>query len=159
MIYILLYNKIKERLEQIPAIKSVDWFNQQYQNTEKDNAEPYPAVYVEFSDPTNWKTAGQKMQSATMRVELHVVVHDLKTVPNSCLELMQTVFKKLYHHVVFDGDNQITTELDRDFTELPKRFKNLKVAKIGFMFECFDISGMDETVLTTTGFNITRTIS
>lgn len=159
MIYILLFDKLKEMLEQIPGIKSIDWYNEQYQNTEKDFAEPYPAVYIEFLDPTTWQTAGQKMQQATMRMMLHVVVHDLKPVPNSCLNLSQEVFKKLFHTVVFDGVNQITTEMDRNFTELPKRFKNLKVAKIGFVFEVFDITGMDEYISTTTEFDVNVTTS
>lgn len=153
-IYNTLYTALKTKLEAIPALKSIDWYNAQYQNTEKEFAEPYPAVYIEFIDPVNFNTGGEKWQHATLRFRAHVVVHDLTTSPLGTLQIAQLVTQMLHgvdlYRTIDNPDpteEQITTKLVRVSGTMPKRFKNLKVSLVDFNCEALDSSLMDDVGL------------
>ncbi len=154
MIYIIIFNSLKSKLEEIPALKSVDWFNSQYTNTEKEHAEAYPAGYIEILDPIVWKDASNKMQTGTCRFMLHLVLNNLKTEPNAILLLAQDVFLKFQGVRLMQGQNQVSGELSRYHTEMPKRYRQLKVMKIGFEAEVFDISAIAVETGVQAGFSV-----
>lgn len=153
-IYNTLYTAIKNRLQTVNEIKSIDWYNQQYQNTDKEHVETYPAVYIEFLDPVNFKNGGEKWQHATVSFRLHCVVHDLTTSPTASLAIAQKATISLHGVDLYRTINnptpveeQLTTKLVRTAGTLPKRFKNLKVSLADFNCEAFDSSLMDDVTL------------
>lgn len=126
----------------VPTIKSIDWYNDQYRNTEKKKAETYPAVYIEVLDPQRWDSGSDGLQVADMRIQLHIVIFDLKDQPNAILELAQTIYlgvnnKALYRSI---DNKQFSTPLQRVSSEFVKNYNQLKVMKLTFRFGYFDES-------------------
>ena len=126
----------------VPTIKSIDWYNDQYRNTEKKKAETYPAVYIEVLDPQRWDSGSDGLQVADMRIQLHIVIFDLKDQPNVILELAQTIYlgvnnKALYRSI---DNKQFSTPLQRVSSEFVKNYNQLKVMKLTFRFGYFDES-------------------
>lgn len=144
MIYITVKNKFEEQLRTLPAVKSVDWFNEQYLNTDKDEVEPYPAIYIEIVDPVEWGTAGDKMQHGKMRVKLHVVIDTLKPTPEPLMLLTQDVFLLINDQAFNNGDAEITSRWQRINSSVVKRYRKLKVMTTTFEAEVYDFTPMDE---------------
>lgn len=142
MIYITIKNKFQEQLATLPAIKSIDWYNEQYLNTEKDEVELYPAVYIEIVDPVDWGTAGDLMQHGKMRVKLHVVVDTLKPTPEPLMNLVQEVFLLINDQAFNNGSVAITSRWNRISTSLVKRYRKLKVMTVTFDAEVYDTTAM-----------------
>lgn len=144
MIYKLIKQKLEEKLREIPEVKSVDWYNEQYQNTDKEHVEAYPAVYIEILDPVNWIPAGEQMQHGTMNVKLHVVVDSLLLSPEPVMDLSQLVFLKINDSAFNHEEHQITGRWIRTATDMPKRYRKLKVMKTTFEAEVYDLTAMGE---------------
>ena len=145
MIYVTLKDLVEQKIREIPEIKTVDWYNQQYENTEEDYARLYPAVYIEIADPSNWSDAGNKMQHGTVSIRLHVVDFNLKDDPVEVMQLDQKIFLKLHGNPLFDiNGNQVATCLTRKTTDLVKRYNQLKIMRPVYVSEVFDISAMDQ---------------
>lgn len=144
IVYNKLYEAIKVYLNTVTGLRNIDWYNEQYLNTEDEKAQPFPAVYVEILDPVSWKqmTPGQ---SGTVRVKLHVVVYDIKDSPVPSLTFTQKVFDALHANYMSDSGDQLTTELIRDESNMPKRYGNLKVMHIRFVTEVYDASPIPAT--------------
>jgi hypothetical protein len=126
----------------VPTIKSIDWYNDQYRNTEKKKAELYPAVYIEVLDPQSWESGSDGLQFADMRIQLHCVIFNLKDEPNAIMELTQTIYlginnKALYRSI---DNKQFSSPLTRVSSEFVKNYNQLKVMKLGFRFGYFDES-------------------
>lgn len=143
-----MYIQLKELLQtsivaNLPTVKSVDWFNDQYKNTKDQKAESYPAIYIEILDPVNWKQLGDGLQTAKMSIQLHVVLFNLKDEPNAVLELAQLLHLAIQQKCLLDvNEKQITSELCRISSTLPKRYNQLKVMKVTYEFEYYDDSAM-----------------
>lgn len=141
--YIELKDLLAELIQtNVPAVKSIDWYNNQYQNTEKKKAEPYPAVYIEVLDPQRWESGSDGLQVADMRITLHIVVFDLKDLPNAVLELAQSIYLGINNKALYrNSDNkQFSTPLSRVGSEFVKQYHQLKVMKLTFRFGYFDES-------------------
>lgn len=131
------------------AFKKFDWYNEQYQNTEQEKATRYPVVYLEIIDPINWNQLGNDVQCANMRAMLHVIHYDVKDSPLELMDLSQLVYSALNRKCLWLPNNdQLSTSMVRYYTELPKRYSQLKVSKIGFEFEVYDYSNIPVTVPT-----------
>lgn len=143
MIYKTLKAKFEEQLRLIPAVKSVDWYNEQYMHTESEQVEAYPAVYIEIMDPVNWITAGDKMQHATVSVRLHVVMDTLSVSPEPVMDLTQTIFLQINDKAFDENAVEITSRWIRIATDFPKRYRKLKVMKVVFEAEVYDFVAMD----------------
>lgn len=123
--------------------KTIEAYNEQYQNTTKDDAKGYPALYLELLEPINWVQSGNQLQMATVRTRLHVVHFTLKTEKTGIHELAQTAFEVFNQKALFIApDKQLTTEWVRVASSLPKRYRQLKVLTIDFEFNLIDRSGM-----------------
>jgi hypothetical protein len=141
-----VYEVLKARLTEIESVKKVDWYNEQYTNTENEKATRYPAVYVDFSD-MNWQQSGDRFQHGACTIRLHCVVFDVKDTPVPTMEFVQQVFKHLNSKSLYNADNfQLTTELVRTFTSFPKRYNQLKVVHLDFSCEVFDVTDMPALV-------------
>lgn len=140
-----IYKALQSQLNGVASIQKVDWYNEQYQNTEDERATRYPAVYIEFLDPVNWVQNGRRWQHATIGIKLHLVVFDLLDSPLRALEFGQLVFEQLNNAVLTDANSgQLTTELVRESTTFPKRYNQLKIIELTWQCEAFDSSGMQK---------------
>lgn len=141
-----MYIEIKEAIKtlinaSVPTIKSVEFFNEQYTNTEKQKAEAYPALYIEILDPINWVQMGDGVQAGTMKIQLHTVVVNLSDFPDAVLELEQLVFLALQqNYFKYQDGKEMTSEIIRVSNTLPKKYKTMKVSKSTFEFEFYDHS-------------------
>jgi hypothetical protein len=143
----MIYSKVKTAIEAlltpVAQIKSIDWFNDQYNNTEKEDAEPYPAVYIELQNPLTWMQAGNNMQTADATITLHVVVNSLKSEPDALFTIAALVESAIQGKWLADGQDQLSTEIIRTVTEPKVRARNLKVYKTSFKTHLFDNTFMD----------------
>jgi hypothetical protein len=145
IIYQIVKDLIQEKLSSVTQLKTIDWYNQQYTNTQNEEAEQYPAVYIEIDDSIAWEDLPDGIQAGDINIRLHVVINSLLDTPEQCLITSQAVFRALQGVALFDAtDNQITTELCRRKTELVKRFDMLKVSIMKFECHCWDVTGMPE---------------
>lgn len=134
-----IYTVLKQGLNTVPGIKKIDWYNEQYRNTEDEKATRYPAVYIEFSDGINWMQSGDKWQHGILSVSLHCVLFDILDSPVRTLQFAQDVFTCINSKGLYDADgNQLSTELVRIRSSFPKRYNQLKVAVLEFECEIFD---------------------
>lgn len=147
-IILRLYAAVKAQIETNPNVKTVDWYNEQYQNTEKENPRAYPAVYIEFIDPIEFTDASNKMQHTSAKILLHCVTNYLTDSPEAALNFSQWIAGTLNGKDLFttigETPAQLTTKLVRQNVSMPKRYKNLKVVKIQFICEAYDQSLMDQ---------------
>lgn len=162
MIFELIKNQLEDRVKTTEGVKKVDWYNQQYQFTEKESGTRYPVVYIEFLDPVEWEETGREFQHGDVIIRLHVVVYDVTDSPSRTIAFAQNVFKNvngksLYMPVVGDNDFQLTTELTRVRTTMPKRYNQLKVVMMDFKCQAFDTSVMPEYTETPTAPTFTIT--
>jgi|SRR5690554_761660 len=144
IIYNTLYTAIKQQLNGIQSIKLIDWYNDQYRNYESEKAIPRRAVFVEILDPVNWDqlTPGQ---SGEVRVRLHCVIYDVKDSPVPALEFTQEVYEALQRKDMMDvNGHQITTEMLRSESNMPKRYDQVKVTQVTFRAHLYDGSGIEE---------------
>src|SRR5690606_30816116 len=99
----------------------------QYRNFEDNKAIPRQAVFVEILDPIEWDqmTPGQ---SGDVRVRLHCMLYDVKESPVPAMEYTQKIFLALQRKDMMDADGkQLTTEMLRSQSEMPKRYDQVKV--------------------------------
>lgn len=152
MIYIDLYNALKELIKNSGSdFRHIDWFNRQYENTEEENAVRYPAVFIDFSERITWQEDSEKMQSATMSFNLHFVGKTLSENSEGIMQTAHAVTKYISGQRLIKGNNQLTTEIVRTTTEIVTRSTKLKVFKVGFKTEVYDINLMDDTTQIASG--------
>lgn len=137
------------------SFKTIEPYNEQYQNTEKDDPKGYPALYIELLEPITWRQAGNAYQTADVRTRLHVVHFSLKTDKQGIHAHGQEAFELFNQKKLFDTDgNEMTTEWVRVGSSLPKRYRQLKVLTIDFEFGLFDRSGVFNWGQANVTFNI-----
>ena len=154
IVYDKLYRAIKTHLNDVLKIKRVDWFNNQYENFEDNKAIPRRAVFVEIADPITWEqmTPGQ---SGEVRVVLHCMINDVKESPIRAIEYTQEVFKSLQRKDMMDSDgNQLTTEMLRTQSAMPKRYDQVKVTTLTFTAQVYDDSSIDDVQSGNVDFNV-----
>lgn len=146
---------IKAKLLLITEFKTAEEYNDQYRNTEKDDAKDYPASYFEFLEPINWDDAGEGWQHAPVTVRIHVVSFTLRRDKVKLHTLGQKVFKAFHKSTLFGtGGYHLTSKMTRVASSVPKRYKQLKVMTIDFSFEAYDNSGMEDLGTQLVGFTI-----
>lgn len=162
-IYNDLFNLTKLQIQNsglFPNFKTLDWFNEQYTNTENEEAEAYPAIYLEIQDDVIWNQLDNTCQTADIFMRVHVVINTLDDHPVDINNAAQDVFRMLHGKAFFDvRDRQITTELVRSRTKLVKPFKALKVAIVQFETHVFDFTASPEMESVELTPNITAGIS
>jgi len=145
IVYNKLYEAIKQHLNTVEDVEHIDWFNDQYRNFESEKAIPRQAVFVEILDPVNWGQMGDG-QNGTVRVKLHCVIFDIKDSPVPALEYTQKVMMALQRKdMMDDNDDQLTTEMIRSESNMPKRYNQVKVTHVTFSAELYDNSLIDPT--------------
>ena len=146
-VYTELDTAIGAKLGEITALDTIEPYNQQYENTQTEDAKDYPAAYFELMEPVNWEEAGNKWQTAKIRARVHVVVFTVQRTKNKIHALGQEVFERLNGCSLIDtAGNNLTGEWTRISSSIPKRYKQLKVIKIDFEFQAFDNTAMPNNV-------------
>lgn len=154
-VYSELDTAIQAKLVELTSLKKVEPYNNQYQNTEKDDPKPYPAVYYELLEPVNWQDAGNDWQTAQIRARMHVVVFDVKRTKNDIHAIGQEVFVKMENVTLLGtGGYILTSKWTRVSSSLQKRYKQLKVITIDFEFEIFDSSSIAVLGTQQVGFTV-----
>lgn len=144
--YIEYYNALEALIKtNLNAIKTVDWFNQQYTRTEEEKAIGYPAVYIEFENPMAWHNGGNNMQYAKTSITIHLVCFDVKDAPNTSLSLANDLHKLINYKTLMDGNEQLSSSLVRTQSELETDYDQLKVIKLNYDCTLYDYSTMPET--------------
>lgn len=137
---------------------TIEPYNEQDRNTDKEDPKKYPAIYYELLEPINWRTHGDLYQSAKVRMRLHVVEKTLKTPKSRLHAKAQQVFFAFQGAALLLEDTTIVmNNLTRVASTLPKRYRMIQKMEIDFEGELFDLSGMRQfgNSTTTPGFTIT----
>lgn len=113
-------------------IKTIDWFNNQYERYEDLKAVSLPAVYVEFENPVNWITQGDGLQSANTSITFHLVVNDLGDSPEKMLALANKLHKLLHLNCLMNDNLQLSTKLMRTQSSLENEYDQLKVMVLNY---------------------------
>ena len=113
------YKKIKAQLmAELPNVKYIDWFNDQYSGT----IHTAPAIFVEFPTPLNLKTLRENFQEAPFSVRIHAVTKahadQKKTIHDNKLQehdiLVEDVYKAMQRfHCNYDDGKKLFTSLNR----------------------------------------------
>ena len=113
------YNALKAQITaELPNIKYIDWFNDQYEGT----IHTAPAIFVEFPVPLKLKTLRTNYQEAPFTVRIHVVTKALsdqkKTIKQSKLQehstLVEDIFKAIHRFSANDTEGKkLFTSLNR----------------------------------------------
>lgn len=134
---------INERLNEI---KTVDWYNNQYERYENLKAIKFPAVYVEFDNPMNWITQGDGLQSADTTIRFHLIVNDLGDSPEKLMLLANKLHKALHLTALTDEGEQLSTKLMRTQSSLETEYDQLKVMVLSYATTLSDYTtDRDET--------------
>ncbi len=137
--YINYYNAVKTLINQgLNDIKTIDWYNNQYDRLKDLKAVKLPAVYIEFPEDIDWKTAGNGLQTADTKITLHLVKFDIGDSPEPTLLLANELHKKIHQSVLLDGINQLSTKLTRVKSKLVIEYDQLKVVKLTYSTTIYD---------------------
>jgi len=138
------YQSIKQLIEQVPDIRKVEFYNEQYQHYEQLNANEFPIAYVEFQQPIQWETAGNGLQIVRNAViNVHIVDFDIKNDITGLLQLATEVHKKLHLAKLMNAQEQLTTALMRTASDI-KQFDQIKTVILTYETALYDRSAMRE---------------
>jgi len=159
-----MYTAYKNAIEtliktNLNAIKTVDWYNQQYENYEDEKAINFPACYIEFEDPIDWQSLASGVQQATnAKIRLHLVSFDIADSPEPAMELTTELHKVIHTKRLMDGSDQLSTELMRTQSELITRYDQLKVTILSYQTTLIDCSAVKATTTVTASLVVETTI-
>lgn len=162
--YKVLYNDIHEILSGSTSLKTVEDFNDQYNNQEINNNIKFPACYVEANN-VYWDknsnmcyTLTQPPQTGRATIRLHVVHHTLKKhnkeSKNELFDLADHVSSLVHRLMAIDNVNGNYTTLMRIQEQYISPNKQLNVAIITFETNLNDLFPIKQYE-TLTGFTFT----
>lgn len=136
--YIDYKNALESRIKTLSAIRTVDWYNDQYDRYEDLKTIALPACYIEFENPIQWVTNGDGLQTAQTEIRLHLVVFDVADSPNPSLELANDLHKTIHSHSLFKDNEQLSTELVRTSSALKTEYDQLKIIVLSYATTLYD---------------------
>ena len=137
--YISYFNAIKTVIEaKLPAVKTFDYFNNQYNRYDDLKAVKLPAVYVEFQQPVFWQTKSNGWQTADTTIALHIVMLDIRDSPERNLLLANELHKIMQGLALMDGLKQLSTAMMRTQSSLKADYDQLKVIELVYATELQD---------------------
>ena len=112
-----VYNALQTRLNSIPEVKLIDWFNDQYAGT--IHAEP--GIFIEFPEPILWETLRQQTQQGKLIVRVHayskVIAMQDKNLNTDAIDkhftITQAIFACLQGFRQPDGDHLLFNSMMR----------------------------------------------
>lgn len=140
--YIKYFNELKALINnRLNTVKTVDWFNNQYNRTEDLKAVAYPIVYIEFPNSI-WDTAGKGLQTSKTSIKFHVIVKDVGDSPEPVLELAQELHKIMHRRVLKNTTEQLSSAMVRRESELLTEYNQLKIFTLNYDTMLYDCSTM-----------------
>jgi len=114
------FNEVYAKLEScLPQIKTVELYNSQPDNTDKEEAKFYPAVYLEMSD-IDWVTKGLGIQQGEISLTVYVVTENYKTDDRTFLTTVDEVYSCLngLQSCSFTALERVSERQDTDHDQL-----------------------------------------
>ena len=109
----LLYNAIKTKLEtDVPELKHVRLFNNQFDNDNIESAFDYPVAFIEFSS-MQYNDDSQGLQKAQIDVTIHIGFKSFEDENTSFWNITNKVFGVLNGYAVNDGNGTTFEPLKR----------------------------------------------
>ncbi len=143
--YIAYFNALKTLIkDELNSLKTVDWYNGQYQRYEDLKAVAFPACYIEFESPINWLDTSNNMQIAETSLYLHLVQRDLGDSPESIMNLAQETHLALHGRSLVHENQRISTSLSRSESELITEYDQLKVMKLRYNTSLMDCASIPQ---------------
>lgn len=102
MSQLVVYNELKRELSNIPGIKTVGLWNNQFEREKEENAFLFPCCFIEFNN-SNFKDTTRGVQQFDSIVTLHLGFESYKDEDTFILQLKQDVYKKV--HTLQCGDS------------------------------------------------------
>lgn len=141
------FNSLQTLIEDnLTDIKKVDWFNDQYNRYEDIKALPKKLCLIEFPDTIDWQARGNGVQQADVDIRLHLVVIDIKDSPVSIYQYAANVYQFLDKKVLWDGNDQLSTELVRVRSTKITPDTQVKVIILDFRTNIIDTSASPQTI-------------
>lgn len=133
------YQILKQKLIDIPNIKHIDYFNDQYSGV----LHTAPVLFVEFPEALQFETMGKEMQQALLKVRIHAVskvMHNAdKSISESSLETHFTICNNIWERLqgfrADDGAKTVFNSLARTTFEHHQELE-------GFMVTYQDFEGV-----------------
>ena len=164
--YKILYNDIHDTLSGSTTLKTVEDFNNQYQNQEINNNLKYPACYIQASNVywdknnINCYSLAQPPQNGRATIQLHIVNHTLKPhkkeAKNELFDLVDHVTSLVHRMMSIENVGGNYTTLMRTQEQYISPNKQLNVAIITFETQLNDLFPVPEYEVTT---GVTFTLS
>lgn len=139
--YIDYFNAIQTLIKSnLNTIKTVDFFNRQYERYSETKAVAFPAIYVEFDSPLTWQDSGNKSQLAETEIKLHIVACSIEDTLDTVMSTAQEVHRCLHSRSLVYQENKLSTGMSRRQSELITSYDQLKVIILTYHTTLFDNS-------------------
>jgi len=125
-----VYSGIKTRLSTLSSVKTIELFNSQYLNEQRERPTRYPAVYIEFTS-INWLMSSHRagrnvvktvdignlthQQKGNMEITIHLVYQTLKDESDSFIEIdtiRHDIYKLLSNYEISDETTGMQRQRD-----------------------------------------------
>lgn len=91
----ILYQEIANKLKtDIPALKTIRLFNNQFNNESRENAFAYPCAFIEFRR-IEWQSLQRNYQTGGITISIHIGFEEYKTEETAIFDLIHDVFNSL----------------------------------------------------------------
>lgn len=147
--YKVLYNNVYEALKASSIIKTVEDFNEQYDNLDKNNLIKYPACFIETGtviwdkNETKYYELSHENQTGTAEIKIHVVYHTLngfdKETKNKFFDIVDHVTNILQKNQSGNVDVGTYSTLLRTNEEYLFNNRQLRVAILTFETKLKDV--------------------
>ena len=124
----------------VNSLKTVDWYNHQYERYTDLKAVALPACYIEFEEPIAWQNASNKTQIAQVNISLHLVQFDISDSPKKIMELAKNTHLAVQGRALTLNGKPLSNSFTRSESELITQYDQLKVMKITYLTTLMDSS-------------------
>lgn len=125
-------------------IKTVDYFNNQYNSFEKIKAIKMPSVFIEFDDNISWHDLSNGKQLTETEINFHIVIFDLSDSPQKLFDLSEKVHKLLQGNSLYREKTQLSTGFSRTKSQKINKHTQIKILKLSYKTCLFDYSAVKQ---------------
>lgn len=157
-----IYTGIKTILASTTGVNTVELFNSQYDNEQRERVTKYPACYIEFAN-IDWQMSSHRagrnikkttdignithQQKGSMTIVIHIAYQTLKNESDSFAEidvLRHNIYKALSNYEI---TNEQTTGLQRLRDEQDTAHDGVVVWKTTFTCSCEELAYSDSDIV------------
>ncbi len=154
------YRAIKNKLQtDIPELKLIDWFNDQYSGT----IHTVPAVFIEFPNELNFKNARREFQISKFKARIHLVTKALsdnsKHIKEELIQEHETLSQKIFYSLhqlwaMYEADKKLFDSLTRTTYQHYQYLKGWLITTQDFESQIYQHEAPKKT-MTVTGLAVT----